>query len=158
MEEAKSMANFAYNFAQKYPNIFIAIRFHPIIKNKFKKKDFPFLLNFKISEENLKYDCLSSKWAIFSSSTSIFEAIQYGCLPIKINLKDMITYNNPLWQISSSFIFNIKNYRELKNIISISKKNEKRKNANKVKLEKLLYEVNQIIEQCDPSIIAKKLK
>ena len=158
MEEAKSMANFAYNFAQKHPNIFIAIRFHPIIKNKFKKKDFPFLLNFKISEENLKYDCLSSKWAIFSSSTSIFEAIQYGCLPIKINLKDMISYNNPLWQISSSFIFNIKNYRELKNIISISKKNEKRKNANKVKLEKLLYEVNQIIEQCDPSIIAKKLK
>lgn len=101
-EEALYITNFAINYAKFNPKVNIIIRYHPIIKSRFNKiRDF---INFKKSSTNIINDCKNSRWAIYSSSTAIFEAILCGCLPINIYGNKLISVNDPLWQVNSDLI------------------------------------------------------
>ena len=154
IEEANYMTNFAINFARLYPDLKIIIRYHPIVKNKFNKvKNFK---NFTKSSSEIIKDCQNSRWAIYSSSTAIFEAIQYGCIPINFLSKKLICINDPLWQINRKLIYKVQSKNDLLSIIKIttSGKNDK-KMSRKYKL--LLNKINDLICKNNKKILLQNL-
>ena len=128
--EANLMTRFAYEFAKSNPQKHIIIRYHPLINKEFSKNYKNSLTNLEISESNIINDCKSSKWAIYLSSTSIFEAIQNGCYPIKFEYKISNLSNDPLWQIKSPLILKCKSHFDLYRII----RNPNYKKKNQIKL------------------------
>ena len=138
-EEAFYMTNFAINYAKFNPKINIIIRYHPIIKNRFNKiRDF---INFKKSSTNIIDDCKNSRWAIYSSSTAIFEAIECGCLPINIYGNNLISVNDPLWQINSDLINRINSEEGLSLVL---KKTSPKKISEELINEKYKVLINKI--------------
>ena len=93
IEEARYITEYAIKFALENPELDIYIRYHPIIKNHFKKING--FKNFCNSKLNIVNDCKRSRWAIYSSSTAIFEAIQLDSMPINLLSENLITINDP---------------------------------------------------------------
>ena len=150
-QEAFIMTNFAIKFAELYPEIKVIIRYHPINKDKFcNVKD---SLNFNISERDIIEDCQISKWAIYSSSSSIFEAIKEGCLPLKMINDCLININDPLWQFKSSIIRSFISHKEL--FFIINQRNISRQdNKNLISdFEMLLSEINKSRYPCKKEIL-----
>ncbi len=151
-EEAKLMTSFALDFAKNNKSKKIIIRYHPVIKDKFKN-----ILNtnnFRVSDKNIETDCKSSRWAIYSNSTAIFEAISYGCIPINLINRKLININNPLWQIESNLIKKIKTKKELLNIVKktrINSINEKKLNHE---FDLLVYQMKDLISPLYATIFA----
>tara|TARA_Y100000991_G_scaffold213102_1_gene198264 strand:- start:212 stop:1726 length:1515 start_codon:yes stop_codon:yes gene_type:complete len=150
-EEALFFTNFAINFAKIYPTQKIIIRYHPLIKNKFK--DIANLYNLKVSKNTIENDCRISRWAIYSSSTAIFEAINYGCIPINLRSKMLINFNNPLWQIKSDLIKEIRTFKNLSSFIVQTKRNAAYETELNCKYNMLLKEMNYLICDLNESII-----
>lgn len=128
-EEAKLMTSFALDFAKNNKSKKIIIRYHPVIKDKFK--NILNTSNFRVSNKKIETDCKISRWAIYSNSTAIFEAISYGCIPINLINRKLININNPLWQIESNLVKKIKTKKELLNIVRktrLNSTNEKKLN------------------------------
>ena len=116
--EALYVNKFAYNFALSNPSLKIKIRFHPIIKDEFIDNVYFDLDNFEISRSNLIDDCRDSKWAIYSYTTAIYEAINFGCLPVHLSCGLPTDLSDPLWQIESNLIQHITSYSDLYKIIN----------------------------------------
>ena len=155
IEEANIMTNFALKYAKFNPKIKIIIRYHPIIRNKFKFNNQ--LPNFKISNSDLYEDSQDSIFAIYSSSTSIFEAIQYGCLPIRLFSDQLISLNDPLWQINQSLIINIKNFKELDKLVLNVNEARNNRDSEYQKYIKLLNEIYLVIEKYNTKVLIKEL-
>ena len=152
-EEAFNMTNFAINCAKFNPKLNIIIRYHPIIKNKFNLvKEYK---NFKKSNKTIFSDCKNSRWAVYSSSTAIFEAIQLGCLPIKLNIENLISINDPLWQINSDLITKIENKEELSIFINKTKYNKKFEISLNKKYSILNDQINNLRAPLNIKILAK---
>lgn len=128
-EESIYMTNFALNFAKTSHDISVIIRYHPIMLNKlnnyFKEK----LSNISISSSSLEDDCKLAKWAIYSSSTAIFQAINSQCIPIRLICDLPTDHNDPLWQIESNRISTISKLSEMPEIFfnsnQVNNKDEK---------------------------------
>ena len=103
-EESEYLTKFSYSYSKNNPNINIVIRYHPIIMDKFLNYKLPYLNNFKISSSDIITDSSKSRCAIYSSSTAIFEAIRYGCIPIRLNCGLNSDLSDPLWQVKSDLI------------------------------------------------------
>lgn len=152
-EEAFNMTNFAINFAKFNSEINIIIRYHPIIKNKFNRlKEYK---NFRHSGSSIMNDCENSRWVVYSSSTAIFEAIQLGCLPIKLNIENLISINDPLWQINSDLITKIENKEELSIFINKTKYHKKFEISLNKKYSILNDQINNLRAPLNIKIIAK---
>ena len=152
--EANLMTRFAYEFAKSNPQKHIIIRYHPLINKKFRKNFKNSLTNLEISESDIINDCKSSKWAIYLSSTSIFEAIQNGCYPIKFEYNISNLSNDPLWQIKSPLILKCKSHLDLYRIIRNPNFNKK----NQIKLfNTLLNDVKLIRGKFNERIIINEL-
>lgn len=152
IEEANYMTNFAIKFARLHPELEIVIRYHPIVKDKFYKiKNFK---NFTNSSSEIIKDCKNSRWAIYSSSTAIFEAIQYGCIPINFIGKKLICINDPLWQINRKLIYKVETENDL---LSIIRKTTAGKLEKKMAQEykSLLYKLNNLICKNNKKILLK---
>ena len=150
-EEALFFTNFAIDFAKINPTQKVIIRYHPLIKNKFSYV--ANLNNFKVSKNIIENDCRISRWAIYSSSTAIFEAINYGCIPINLRSKMLINFNNPLWQIKSDLIKEIRTFKSLSTLIDKTKRNGADDKKLNSEYEMLLKEMNNLICDLKESII-----
>ena len=115
-EESIYMTNFAINFAKTNHNISVIIRYHPIMVNKLSNHFKENLSNIIISSSSLEDDCNLAKWAIYSSSTAIFQAINSRCIPIRLICNLPTDYNDPLWQIETNRIRNISKLSEMQEI------------------------------------------
>ena len=150
-EEALIMTKFAINYAKFNPKVNITIRYHPIIENKFNHlKESK---NFKKSESSIINDCEKSRWALYSSSTAIFEAIQLGCMPIKLNIKNLISINDPLWQIDSELINTVENMNELSLLINGIRDNEKNELSINKKYRLIIEQINNLRSSLNTKII-----
>ena len=155
--ESFTMTEFAYKFAKLNPKLNIIIRYHPIIKNKFQKSNKYQLDNFEISSSNIICDSSKSKWAIYNSSTAIFEAIQNGCLPVKIELNELNTINDPLWQIRSPIIKKIKTANDLSILIRKDINSSRSNKKNRQEFEILLKKINLLRSKFDQELIHDEL-
>ena len=102
--ETYFFTKFAFNFARKYPDLNILIRFHPIVNFKKFIKRLPKLHNFNISKSEIEYDSQQSRYVIYSTSTAVFESISLGCIPIRLYWDSVNDLSDPLWQIKSKLI------------------------------------------------------
>ncbi len=134
---------FAYDFARKYPDLDISIRFHPIVNFKKFIKRLPKLHNFNISKSDIEYDSKQSRYVIYSTSTAIFESISLGCIPIRLNWDSINDLSDPLWQIKSKLIKYTNSQSKLYQVIDKNKYSIK----NEVKLNQLFLKLNQDLEQ-----------
>ena len=103
-EEAYFFTKFAFNFAKKYPEIMIKIRFHPILNKKNFIRTFKKIYNFKISKTKIEYDSKHSRYVIYSTSTAVFESISLGCIPIRLTWNSLNDLSDPLWQLRSKLL------------------------------------------------------
>ena len=153
-EEAIFMTNFAIEFAKFNRNNNIIIRYHPILRKKFLNYAKFELDNFKISSQSLSEDCRFCKWAVFSSSTAVFEGAQEGCLPIRLSYGLIPEISNPMWQINSKLIPNISNYCQLDelikktNLLDQSEFKNKIENINKSILDIRCKFNNEVLLNC----------
>ncbi len=155
-EEAFNMTNFAINYAKFNPKMNIIIRYHPVIQNKFNNlKEYK---NFKKSNTSILRDCKNSRWAVYSSSTAIFEAIQLGCLPIKLNIENLISINDPLWQINSDLKTIIKNKKQLSLFIDNTRYKQKFEKSLNQKYCILNDQINNLSSSLNIKILEKDFK
>ena len=103
-KEAYFFTKFAFNFAKKYPELNILIRFHPIVNSKKFIKRFPKIDNFNISKSNIEYDSKQSRYVVYSTSTAVFESITLGCIPIRLHWHSVNDLSDPLWQLNSKLL------------------------------------------------------
>ena len=142
-KEAEFFTKFAFNFAKKYPELKVLIRFHPIINSKKFYKRFPKIDNFNISKSKIEYDSKQSRYVIYSTSTAVFESISLGCIPIRLHWNSVNDLSDPLWQLKSKLINTIDSLADLYEIIYKNKFSEKNEN----KLNKTFLKLNQDLEQ-----------
>ena len=142
-EEAYFFTKFAFNFARKYPELTILIRFHPIVNSKKFVKRFPKIENFKISKSNIQYDSKQSRYAIYSTSTAVFESISLGCIPIRLNWNKASDLCDPLWQLRSKLLKTINSEADLYQIIYKNRYSDN----NEYKLNKTFLKLNQDLQQ-----------
>ncbi|WP_320664860.1 hypothetical protein [Prochlorococcus sp. MIT 1223] len=143
-EEAIYFFEFAYNFAKMYPNSDVIIRFHPLMRDKFLNKRFMHLSNFKLSNSHISRDCSKSRWAIYCGSTAIFEALQEGCIPIRLLCGISNDLSDPLWQIRSRLIKSVSSYKDLGSIMNTYKYDRLNEISINEMYNKLLLEINRI--------------
>ena len=134
---------FAFNFARKYPDLNILIRFHPIVNFKKFIKKLPKIENFNISKSEIEYDSQQCRYVIYSTSTAVFESISLGCIPIRLYWDSINDLSDPLWQIKSKLIKSVNSQSKLHEIID---KNKYSIN-NEVKLNQIFLKLNQDLEQ-----------
>ena len=142
-KEAYFFTKFAFNFAKKYPELNILIRFHPIINSKKFSKRFSKVDNFNLSKSKLEYDSKRSRYVIYSTSTAVFESISLGCIPIRLHWNSVNDLSDPLWQLKSKLFKSIETPVDLYQIISKNKYSDK----NEHKLNKIFLKLNQDLEQ-----------
>ena len=142
-KEADFFIKFAYNFAKKYPDLKILIRFHPIINAKKFIQRYPKIDNFHVSKSRIEYDSKQSRYVIYSTSTAVFESISLGCIPIRLNWNSVNDLSDPLWQLKSKLPQTIYNSVELYNIIYKNKYSENNENG----LNKTFLKLNQDLDQ-----------
>tara|TARA_S200000501_G_scaffold259363_1_gene243264 strand:+ start:273 stop:1778 length:1506 start_codon:yes stop_codon:yes gene_type:complete len=141
-KEAYFFAKFAFNFAKKYPELKILIRFHPIINSKKFIKRFPKIENFSISKSKIEYDSKQSRYVIYSTSTAVLESISLGCIPIRLNWNSVNDLSDPLWQLKSELLKTIDSHYDLIEIIYQNKYSDN----NEYKLNKIYLKLNQDLE------------
>ena len=142
-KEAYFFTNFAYNFAMKYPDLKILIRFHPIINSKKFIKRYPKIDNFHISESKIEYDSKLSRYVIYSTSTAVFESISLGCIPIRLYWNSINDLSDPLWQLKSKLLQTIYTSVDLYKIIYKNKYSDNNEN----RLNKTFLKLNQDLDQ-----------
>ena len=142
-KEAYFFTRFAFNFAKRYPELNIVIRFHPIVNSNKLIKRFPKIDNFHISESKIEYDSEQSRYVIYSTSTAVFESISLGCIPIRLNWNSVNDLSDPLWQLKSKLLKTIDTHVDLYEIISNYKYSFKYENQ----LNKYFLKLNQDLEK-----------
>ncbi len=138
-KEIYFFTKFAFNFAKKYPQLNILIRFHPIFNSKTIIKRFPKIDNFNISKSKIEYDSKQSRYVIYSTSTAVFQSISLGCIPIRLNWNSINDLSDPLWQLKSKLLKTIDSQVDLYEFIY---QNEYSDN-NEHKLNKTFFKLNQ---------------
>ena len=142
-KEAYFFTKFAFNFAKKYPEMNILIRFHPIVKtSKFINK-LPKINNFHVSKSNIENDSKQSRYVIYSTSTAVFESILFGCMPIRLNWNAANDLSDPLWQLKSKLFKNVQSQDDLYQVINKNKYSEK----NEIKLNQSFLKLNSDLEK-----------
>ena len=119
------------------------IRFHPIVNSKNFIKRFPKIENFEISKSKIEYDAKQCRYAIYSTSTAIFESISLGCIPIRLNWNKANDLCDPLWQLKSKLLKTIKSQADLYEIIYKNRYSEN----NEYQLNKTFLKLNQDLKQ-----------
>ena len=142
-EEVNFFTKFAFNFAKKYPELNIIIRFHPKINSKRFIKSFAKIDNFNVSKSNIEYDSKQSRYVVYSTSTAVFESITLGCIPIRLNWNSINDLSDPLWQLKSKLLKKIASQVDLYEIINKNKYSDK----NEYKLNKTFFNLNKDLEQ-----------
>ena len=142
-KEVYFFTKFAFNFAKKYPEMNILIRFHPIVKtSKFINK-LPKINNFHVSKSNIENDSKQSRYVIYSTSTAVFESILFGCMPIRLNWNAANDLSDPLWQLKSKLFKNVQSQDDLYQVINKNKYSEK----NEIKLNQSFLKLNSDLEK-----------
>ncbi len=142
-EEVYFFTKFAFNFAEKYPELKVIIRFHPMINSINFIKSFPKLDNFNISKSNIEFDSKKSRYVVYSTSTAVFESISLGCIPIRLHWNSVNDLSDPLWQLKSKLFKKIVCQDDLFKVIDNNKYSDK----NEYKLNKIFLNLNQDLEQ-----------
>ncbi len=142
-EEVYFFTNFAFNFAKKYPEIKIIIRFHPMINSKKLLKTFPKIENFNFSKSDIEFDAEQSRYVIYSTSTAVFESISLGCIPIRLHWNPVNDLSDPLWQLKSKLLKTIECQDDLYEIINKNKHSDN----NEDKLNETFLSLNKDLEQ-----------
>tara|TARA_Y100001968_G_C19431214_1_gene757108 strand:+ start:327 stop:1841 length:1515 start_codon:yes stop_codon:yes gene_type:complete len=156
-EESEYLTEFSYKYAKSNPNINLIIRYHPIIRDKFISYKLPYLNNLKISSSDIINDSSKSRWAIYSSSTAIFEAIKYGCIPIHLNCGLITDLSDPLWQVNSDLIQYIIKPNELDKILIDYNYSYKNSIMISKQYKDLLIQLNKLKTIIDIEKLSKQL-
>jgi len=119
-EETIPMASIALSLSNQLPFVDIIFRLHPLLTKGNLFKRFPILSNhphnFIISQSSLRDDSVKSKLAIYLVSSAIFESVQYGCIPCRLELLNCQNLSDPLWMIRNLGVFSASNSDELLNL------------------------------------------
>ena len=142
-KEAYFFTKFAFDFAKRYPELKIFIRFHPIVNIKKLIKRFPKIDNFNVSESTIEYDSKKSRFVVYSTSTAVFESIFLGCIPIRLYWNSVNDLSDPLWQLKSKVLKRINCHHDLYEIIYKNKYSD----SNEDRLNKSFLKLNQDLEQ-----------
>ena len=99
--------------------------------------------NFNISKSEIEHDSKQSRYVIYSTSTAVFESISLGCIPIRLNWNSVNDLSDPLWQLKSKLLKEVKSQFDLYEIIYENKYSDK----NEDKLNKSFLRLNLDLEQ-----------
>ena len=113
-DEINILINFGKVLAKLNKNLKIIIKVHPLTNPDFIKNKINNYSNIDISVNQNIYKY--SNFVIFRGSTSILEAIQYGCIPIYFNNNSDLNVS-PISMFVSKF-FNINNNEDFKRHLS----------------------------------------
>ena len=140
--ECVELFNFSYECAFKNNNIKYIWRLHPVIKkeilNKMTKIDFDNLpKNIYFSEETLDNDAKNSDCVLYRSSTGAIQVLQYGCIPIYLDLGKKINFDAIQNFKPKKIINTYKNFYKV--VDSIDEKEKKKEKNNAIFYKKNIY-------------------